>query len=161
MTKNSNLTFNSSLEVGLRSLSLLRSAYPKCMDLNHLVLLDFIVTHTDSFGGLPSLHSKNRYKPTELLVRRPLIEEGLKLLAKKGLIEVIVTDEGFFYIAGDSSNTFFGALMSEYYTQQNARSDWVVDKYGNLNFIELKSEVNKIFEEWIEEFHSDIDEKLL
>lgn len=161
MSKNFNLTFNSSLEVGLRSLSLLRSAYPKGIDLNHLVLLDFIVTHTDSFGGLPSLHSKNKYKPTELLVRRPLIEEGLKLLAKKGLIEVLITDEGFFYVAGDSSNTFFGALISEYYTRQNARSDWVINKYGSLQFVELKSEVNNIFEEWIEEFHSDIDGKLL
>lgn len=47
MSENFNLTFNSSLEVGLRSLSLLIYSYPKAIDLNHLVLFDFIVTHTD------------------------------------------------------------------------------------------------------------------
>lgn len=161
MSENFNLTFNSSLEVGLRSLSLLIYSYPKAIDLNHLVLFDFIVTHTDDFGGLPSLHPKNKYKQTELLVRRPLIEEGLKLLSKKGLIELLITDQGFFYMAGDASNSFLGALMSEYYTRLNSRCEWVIAKYGSLQFTDLKVEINKIFEEWIEEFHSDNNGKLL
>jgi len=92
---NYSLTFNSPLEVGLRSLALLVAGYPKVFDLNHLVLFDFIAIHTEQFGGVTNLHPENRYHNTELLVRRPIISEGLRLFASKGLIEPKVTDTGF------------------------------------------------------------------
>src|SRR5690606_7441721 len=111
---NYSLTFNSPLEVGLRSLALLVAGYPKVFDLNHLVLFDFIAIHTEQFGGLTNLHPENRYHNTELLVRRPIISEGLRLFASKGLVEPRITDTGFVYTAGESSQFFLTALSSDY-----------------------------------------------
>lgn len=156
---NYSLTFNSPLEVGLRSLALLVAGYPRVFDLNQLLLFDFIVIHTEQFGGIPNLHPENRYHNTELLVRRPIILEGLRLFTAKGLIEPKVMDTGFSYTAGDSSQFFLTALSSNYINALNERCDWVIEKYGEYTYSQLRIEINNIFEEWIEEFHSDIDGK--
>lgn len=57
--------------------------------------------------------------------------------------------------------SFLDALSSDYIKSLNERCDWVIEKYGEYTYSQLRTEINNIFEEWIEEFHSDIDGKIV
>lgn len=45
------LTFNSPLEAGIRSVGLLVASYPKCFDIQQLVVFDYLVVHTGDING--------------------------------------------------------------------------------------------------------------
>ncbi len=48
--------FNSPLETGIRSLSILVAAYPASLDIQRLVEMDYLVVHSGDAGGPESLH---------------------------------------------------------------------------------------------------------
>ena len=75
------LTFNSPLEAGIRSVGLLVASYPKCFDIQQLVVFDYLVVHTGDINGPESLHPQIPLRSTELLVRRKLVENGLLLMS--------------------------------------------------------------------------------
>jgi hypothetical protein len=147
-------TFNSPLESGIRSLGLLTRAYPEKFDLQRLVIFDHFVVHTGDIGGPISLHPNLPLRTAEILVRRDLVERGLKLMMSRNLIEQIIEESGIYYQAGELSETFLNSLTAPYLQALLARSEWVVDNYSKKNDDELRNTVAKYFGEWIEEFHT-------
>jgi len=75
------------LETGVRSVILLDTAYPRSFDLMQLTWLDHLVVHTADIDGPKSLHPNIPQRNGELLVRRSLVEEGLTLMRRKGLLK--------------------------------------------------------------------------
>ena len=76
MTESKTGVFNSALETGVRTLTVLVASYPKTHDLGRLVQYDYLTVHSADAGGPPSLHPPLPLRSGELLVRRGLIEEG-------------------------------------------------------------------------------------
>ena len=81
-----NNPFNGPLETGVRSLAILTAAFPMAMDLQRLVEMDYLVVHSEDARGPSSLHAPLPLRAGELLVRRGLIESGLKLMVRRGLL---------------------------------------------------------------------------
>lgn len=79
-----NSPFNGPLETGVRSLAILTAAFPMAMDLQRLVEMDYLVVHSEDASGPRSLHAPLPLRAGELLVRRGLIESGLKLMVRRG-----------------------------------------------------------------------------
>lgn len=154
MNKDS-LTFNGSLETGLRLLSILVSAYPNKYDNNQLLMFDFMVIHTEDFGGPKSLHPKNIYKSSEFLVRKKIMQKGLDLMMSKGFIHQCIEETGIYYQAGDTAELFLKILSSPYIKKLRHCSNWVVSHYTDLNTDEINKLTNSISDQWINEFHSD------
>ena len=86
--------FNSPLESGVRSLIILLNTYPKPIDIQLIVELDYFVLHSADIGGPSSLHAALPYRSGELLIRRGLIENGLMLFISRGLVERVMSSEG-------------------------------------------------------------------
>lgn len=149
-----NLTFNGPLETGLRLLSILVSAYPNKYDNNQLLMLDFMVIHTEDFNGPKSLHPKNIYRSSEFLVRKKIMQQGLDLMMSRGFIHQCIDKPGIYYQAGDAAELFLNILSSSYIKKLRHCSEWVVAHYKDLNTDEINKLTNSISDQWINEFHS-------
>ena len=146
--------FNSPLESGLRSLGVLAASYPQNYDLQRLVVFDHLVVHTGDLGGPPSLHPKLPLRSAEMLVRRSAVEKGLQLMISRGLVELIVDQEGFSYRASDLAEAFLGSLVTTYMLALKERADWVSTNFAHRSEDEISKTMTSIFEQWVDQFHA-------
>lgn len=138
--------FNGPVEIGMRTAMVLANAYPERFDLNRLVILDYIVVHSgDISGGPVSLHPPMPLRAGEVTVRRGLLENGLHLLAMKGLVARHLDDSGITYSAESEITAFLDALSSDYAESVRDRAQWAVKRLKGLT----DREVSQLFEESI------------
>lgn len=145
--------FNSAIETGVRSVAILNSIYPESADLQHLVYFDYLTLHSGDVKGPASLHGNMPLRTGELTVRRQLIENGLQLMMTRGLIDVVVKPEGFYYTATESANAFLTMLSSAYIKKLVDRAEWMANAFGDSSIDDLRMLERKFFTEWTMHFH--------
>jgi len=152
-SRSSTMVFNSSLETGIRSVSILTAGFSLKFDLHQMLAFDHIVVHTgDVENGLSSLHPNVHQRNGELLVRRPIVQHGLDLMESKGLVVKEVAKSGITFTASEFAPVFIESLANAYIRELNTRAEWVVDTYkdlGNEMFYEI---FNTAFDRWTTEF---------
>ncbi len=144
--------FNSPLETGIRSLTILTAVFPQALDLQYLVFFDYLAVHSGDVGGPESLHAPLPLRSGELTVRRGLIERGLFLMMSRGLVERLVSSDGFQYIASDSASAFLSMLSSQYISKLKERAEWVAETFGESTLEELQAVERRFFKEWSTQF---------
>jgi hypothetical protein len=147
--------FNSPLETGVRSVVLLNTAYPRGFDLTQLTWLDHLVVHTSDIDGPESLHPNIPQRDGELLVRRPLVEEGLSLMRRMHLIETQFTDNGILYVACDQAAPFVNLIRSTYGRDLKSRARWLIQYLTDRGFDHLHEIVSEKIGRWAIEFRSE------
>ncbi len=152
MQENKITPFNTPLETGVRTLTILDAAFPMSLDLQRLVEFDYLSVHSADAGGPKSLHAPLPFRSGELLVRRTLIEKGLNLMMSRGLIRQILSSDGIQYIADDTANPFLNALGSVYMTKLKERVNWVVKRFGHSSEDEIRKMTRRFFEAWSTQF---------
>ena len=146
--------FNTPFETGLRSVVILTAAYPDSLGLNRLVVFDHLVVHTEDVGGPDSMHPKDRSRAAEILVRRGLVQSGLSLMQTRGLVERLVTTQGFRYRAGEQSGLFVDTLSSDYMVNLKERSDWLIATIQPMPDEDLAKLVQSRMDVWEPEFQA-------
>jgi hypothetical protein len=147
------LPFNSPLESGLRAMCILYEAFPAAYDLQRLVFLDYLVVHSgDVSGGPESLHPPTPFRSNEFLVRRRVIERGLRLLLERGLVDVRTTADGFLYCASEEAAAFVQCLYEPYTAALRERAHWAVERFGQASENELADFFNRHLDRWGAEF---------
>lgn len=124
---------NSSIEVGLRTLILLEAVYPEPLSVGHLSVMDHALLHSEDFGGPPSLLPAIPGRNSELGIKRERIEEGIQVMMRAALIELVADHFGFRYTASDSAASFLDLLESQLVAELRDRAAWVVERYSDLN----------------------------
>ena len=150
------LLFNSPLETGVRSVVLLDAATPRAYDLTHLTWLDHLVVHTEDLPeGPPSLHPDIPQRSGELIVRRSVVEEGLKLMARLHMVEERYTAEGIAYATTEEASLFVQLIRSEYGKALKERATWLVDYVMNSDPSFLASLIQDKVGRWTVEFQNE------
>lgn len=145
--------FNSPMESGLRSLTLLVAGYPNYYDLDRLVIYDYLLVHSgDIENGPKSMHPDTPHRSGEILIKRPVIESGLKNMIAKGLIEARYSESGIAYSATEVSSPFLDSLQANYTQKMIEIADWVIKVFGGYNMESLKKLVNNNLNVWGSEF---------
>jgi hypothetical protein len=145
--------FNGPLELGLRALCVLTTAFPDEYALQRLVIFDYLLVHSDDIeGGPEGLHPQTPHRGGEILVRRGLLQAGLTLYESRGLIELAYKDGGIFFAATDKSADYLDTLSTEYLKGLRERADWVVHNFGLLDDAELETMVRERIGMWGAEF---------
>jgi hypothetical protein len=144
--------FNSALETGVRTLAILIACYPKAHDLGRLVQYDYLTVHSADADGPPSLHPPLPLRSGELLVRRGLIESGLRLMMSRSLVRRDFHVQGLLYSADDSAASFLDNIKSPYIVALRDRAEWVATTFDTLSTDEIDSIVRRLFESWTIEF---------
>jgi hypothetical protein len=105
--------FNGPVEIGLRALCVLTTAFPAAYALQRLVVFDYFLVHSDDIeGGPEGLHPRTPHRGGEILVRRGVIQDGLTLYESRGLIERVYKNGGIFFAATDKFADFLDTLMT-------------------------------------------------
>ena len=136
----------------MRTLTVLAASYPKAHDLSRLVQYDYLVVHSADANGPPSLHPPLPLRSGELLVRRGLVESGLRLLISRGLADRLLSDEGVLYRAEEQAGAFLNNLRSPYLRELCARAEWVTQTFDVLAMPELEAVIRRLFAAWTIEF---------
>jgi hypothetical protein len=147
--------FNSSLETGMRSVIVLNSIFPRCLDLARLTWLDHLVVHTADIGGPSSLHPDIPQRTGELLVRRRLVEGGLHLMWQVHLVELMETENGIQYQAREEASAFVDSLRAEYCRVLKSRAEWLADFLKSKSDEELSRMISDRIGRWSVEFQGE------
>ena len=150
---NSTRLFNSPIEVGLRSLLLLIESHPRPLDLQRLVILDYLLVHSgDVVDGPDSLHPASPLRAGEGAIRRDLVQQGLYLMSSKGLVARTVDELGIRYVAEDLAPSLADAFLSPYVHVLRQRARWVVETMGSMPDSEANAMFGQTIERWRSEF---------
>ena len=147
--------FNSTLETGVRAVIVLDALHPRAFDLAHLTWFDHLVVHTYDIGGPPSLHPDIPQRTGELLVRRRLVEEGIKLMRRLHMIEANVDESGITYRASEDASAFVEALRTEYSMELKDCADWLAGFVGRTPDSNLAGLISTRIDRWAVEFQGE------
>jgi len=149
--------FNSPLETGIRALVILNDAFPKMFDLSLLTWLDHLVVHTGDIGGPESLHPDLPHRSGELLVRRKIIEEGLTLMRRLHLVDIVADDGGILYQATEEAHPFVELMRTPYARAMKERARWITENISTMDDADIKEFIVAKIGRWNVEFHHDTD----
>ena len=151
----SDYIFNSALETGIRTVCILSVDISNKFDLQQLLAFDHLVVHTGDVENAPSsLHPNILQRNGELLVRRPLVEDGLILMEHKRLIRKLITNDGFYYSATDLAYAFIESLTNKYIEELHKRAEWAVTMYNDYGDSLFSEIFNTAFDRWRNEFQT-------
>lgn len=150
--------FNSPLETGTRSVVVLDAAYPRALDIARLTWFDHLIVHTGDIGGPVSLHPSLPERAGELLVRRRLVEESLKLMRRLHLVENIADANGIAYRASEDASAFVGLMRARYAVALKERAKWLVAELGEMDLAQLAARVSGRIDDWALNFQADAGE---
>jgi len=150
-----NRLFNSHLETGTRALIILDAAYPRTMDLTRLTWFDHLVVHTEDIGGPQSLHPPLSSRTGELLVRRRLVEQSLKLMQRLHLVDVIANESGISYQAAEDAPAVVSLMRTKYSLDLKERASWLIAELAGLSDRDLTQRMNTRIDRWATEFQGE------
>lgn len=147
--------FNSQLETGTRAIVILEAAYPRALDLARLTWFDHLVVHTEDIGGPESLHPALPGRTGELLVRRRLVEESLKLMRRLHLVDTIADESGIMYRAGDDTPAVVSLMRTKYACALKDRAKWLVMELADLDEADMTKRISARIGRWAAEFQGE------
>lgn len=143
---------NSPLEVALRNLIIL-SKLENGADLQRLAIYDYLLLHSaDIENGPVSLHPATPIRTSELLVRRGLIDSGLKLLESRGLVQRNYRDDGIAFIASPLAAPFLGYFECEYAKRCQDVASWISVMFDAMSARDLEAFMQSRVGKWGVEF---------
>ena len=148
--------FNSPLETGVRAVVVLDAIYPRVADLSELTWLDHLVVHTADIGGPPSLHPAIPQRTGELLVRRRLVEDGLRLMRRLHLVDAETTGDGIVYVAREEAAAFVESLRTQYGRILRQRAQWLADYLRQTSREDLSRLISDRLGRWAVEFQGEV-----
>ncbi|MFE5301281.1 ABC-three component system middle component 2 [Streptomyces sp. NPDC056632] len=146
---------NGPVEVGVRALVLLTEAFPGRLDVAELVFLDHAMLHSgDLDGGPASLQPDLPAGPGELGLRRALVEQGLVVLMRAGLVEMSPDERGFLYGATEEAASFLDTLKADYVGALKERAAWLAERYLRPG-ADVREDMNQITRRWADQLRAE------
>lgn len=147
--------FNSQLEVGLRAIVILDAFSPRRLDLTEISLFDYFVVHTSDVGGPSSLHPDIVSRTGEYLIRRRLIEDGIKLMHRVHLVEIRNEDTGIKFEASDEAGVLLDLMSTPYNEKLKLCARWLAEQADGLTSGEFEERLRKTIDRWALQFDAD------
>lgn len=145
---------NSPVEVGLRSVIILTAIYPQALDVDTLVLLDHSLVHSGDLGGPTSIHPDLPMRSGEIGVKRAILEDGLRLMMRAGMVDLVMSTQGVAYRAADNAAAFIGVLESSYVARLVEIAQWIAEEFADDTRPRMRQRMRATLGRWVEEFDS-------
>jgi len=117
-------------------LYILEVSQPCSYSLDELMYMDYLVLYSNH--NETSLHPNYPFQVIELLSRREIIKNGLKLMTLKGLIDIELTELGIRYKSNYDTKWFLEGIQTDYSIKLLTSAKYVYEKYGNFSMSDLK-----------------------
>lgn len=152
-------TLNSPLELGLRALVVLTASFPRALDVDRLVLMDYCLLHSADFGGPRSVLPAISMRGGELGIKRSVLEHGVQVMARAGMIDVVAATEGLSYRASEAAAPFLRLIRSPFLDRLTEVAGWAVTDFGNLSADGIRERIGLIANQWSEQWTADAFEQ--
>jgi hypothetical protein len=126
--------FNSSLEAGVRSVTILNEIHPLSIDFESLIKADYIIINSDDFGGPESIHPSTSNRLGALSTRRETVRNGIRLMRKFGMIEIDLKDNGVNYKATANAHPYINLMKCNYSNKLKEYAKWISEEITNNGF---------------------------
>src|SRR5262245_19300740 len=103
---------NSPLELGVRALIILTAAFPRSLDLDRLVLMDYCLLHSADLGGPTSVLPAVPTRGGELGIKRSVLEHGVQVMSRAGMVALVASAGGVTYTASEEAAPFLRLVDS-------------------------------------------------
>jgi hypothetical protein len=147
-------TFNGALEAGVRAIAVLGAAFPAAYDIQRLTAYDYLLVNTAQLGGPEDLHPASIINAPVSQVRRNVVQNALRLMMTRGLVELAVEETGMRYRAGETAALFLETLETDYALELKARAEWLVSHLANYTDAEFEALMKRFFNAWVVEFQA-------
>lgn len=144
-------TLNSPLELGLRTLVVLTASFPRGLDVDRLVLMDYCLLHSDDLGGPASVLPSVSTRSGELGIKRSVLEHGIQVMSRAGLVDVVVSSEGLNYRASEAAAPFLRLVRSPFLDRLTRAAEWAVGEFGDLPATGVRGRIRLITSQWSEQ----------
>lgn len=148
-------TLNSPLELGLRTLIVLTVSFPRELDVDRLVLLDYCLLHSEDLGGPPSVLPALSTRGGELGIKRSVLEHGIQVMSRAGLIDVVVSTRGLSYRASEAAAPFLRLVHSPLLVRLTQVAEWAISDFGDLPAPDIRERIRMISNQWSEQWTED------
>lgn len=128
---------NGPVEVGLRTVILLKQAFPAALDLSRIVILDYCIVHSGLAGGPTSILPNRSNSHGEIGIKRGLVEDGLRIMRTAGLVQVQVNTAGIFYKASEDATGFLKLMEAPIVHELESRAAWALERFADSSEEEL------------------------
>jgi len=133
---------------------ILMSVYPRSLDLQQLLFLDYAAIYSGDLGGPESLHTPVPLRGAEYTTRRAMVEQGLYLMSMRRFIDVKFGDSGIEYQAGENATAMLGIIGGGYSKRLQERCSWVAGTLGSMSAVDLQKLFTREGHRWGAEFVS-------
>lgn len=148
--------YNTSYEVGVRVLILLNFTSGP-IDLQRIIYYDYLMLHYgDIDEDYESVHPANPFHTTELYIRRELIQSALDLICKKGLTNIIFSNDGFLYEISFLGRNFIKCFESDYFAKLIKYAQLVTNRFDDFSVHDLNEFVSINVGKWKDEFENEV-----
>lgn len=144
--------FNSTIETGIRAVIVLEALYPRACGLGEMTCFDHLVVHSADLDGPPSLHPDLRPRTGELVVRRGLVGESLRLMCQMHLVDETHDGDGIRYVASHDVPSFLRLLQAPYTQALRDRARWLAERFGDKSEAEIEGLVATLVGRWALDF---------
>lgn len=140
---NNRYMMNSPIEFGLRALILLTQIGDEGIDIDRLLIYDYLLTNSGEFNKeYPSLHAETPYKYSKLVVKREVLKEGVNIFTKCGLIDVILNETGIYYKKNMYTEAFLKNMTSKYKQKLVDIARWIISDIHYKDDSKIEEEIN-------------------
>jgi hypothetical protein len=144
--------FNNEIETAIRSLYVLDAMYPRRCGIAELTWFDYAVVNSGEFvDAPPSLHPTAHVSTGELLVRRHLIGESIRLLRIVHLADEFHDECGIRYSAAEEAPAFLEMLTTAYNLQLKDRAAWVATRFAAMTTEQIEEGITQTIGRWTSE----------
>lgn len=143
---------NSPLELGLRALVVLTAAFPRSLDLDRLVLMDYCLLHSADLDGPSSVLPAVPSRSGELGIKRTVLDHGVQLMTRAGMVDLVTTAEGMTYRASEEATPFLRLLDAPFLVSLGEVATWAVGEFGDLSTDQVRDQLRTVSESWVAEF---------
>src|ERR1700754_154368 len=147
---------NSPLELGLRALVVLTASFPRSLDLDRLVLMDYCLLHSADLGGPPSVLPPIPARGGELGVKRAVLEHGVQVMARAQMIDLVATADGLTYRASEEAAPFLRLVDSPLVSSLSEIAAWGVSVFSDLPTNEIRDRIRAIADRWTEQWTDEV-----
>lgn len=146
--------FNSTIETGIRAVIILNALYPRACALAEVICFDHVVVHSGDLGGPVSLHPPLPPRAGELVSRRGLVGESVRLMCQMHLIDERHDEDGIRFVASDDAPSFLRLLHAPYSVALKERADWLASTFGQKSEVEIEALAAGLVGRWRQEISS-------
>ncbi|MGN6637801.1 MAG: ABC-three component system middle component 2, partial [Mucilaginibacter sp.] len=141
------------VEIGLRCLFLLLRFRTEGLSIDKLIYLDYFLIHAgDVSKEQKSIHPKYPFRSTEIVVKRELLTNALKLLICRELINVHFSATGIIYKITNIGCKAVAYFESDYAKRIIEVSNWIYTTYHTYTERQLSDVIHANIQKWGSEF---------